>query len=69
MLGLHGLLRNRFFRDEAHKRAADRLANSPQYGFTRVRFRSLAKKTTQQNTLFALSNLYLARNQMLLATG
>jgi IS5 family transposase len=39
-----------------------------QFGYTKVRFRGLAKNTTQIITLFALSNLYLARKR-LLATG
>ncbi|PIN57572.1 transposase, partial [Pseudomonas syringae] len=30
-----------------------------QFGYTKVRFRGLAKNTAQQSTLFALSNLFL----------
>jgi transposase, IS5 family len=36
-----------------------------QLGFTRVRYRELAKNTAQLSTLFALSNLYLARRSLL----
>ena len=40
-----------------------------QFGFTKVRYRGLAKNTAQLTTLFALSNLYLVRRQLLQATG
>lgn len=40
-----------------------------QFGFTKVRYRGLAKNTAQLKTLFALSNLYLVRRQLLAATG
>lgn len=33
-----------------------------QFGYTKVRFRDLAKNITQQTTLFALSNLWIMRN-------
>jgi transposase, IS5 family len=36
-----------------------------QFGFTKVRYRGLAKNTAQLTTLFALSNLYLARRSLL----
>jgi len=39
-----------------------------QFGFTKVRYRGLAKNTAQLHTLFALSNLWMAR-QHLLFTG
>ncbi len=39
-----------------------------QFGYTKVRFRGLAKNIAQQATLFALSNLWMARKR-LLATG
>ena len=39
-----------------------------QFGFTKVRYRGLAKNTAQLTTLFALSNLYLVRRQLLKAT-
>ena len=39
-----------------------------QFGYTKVRYRGLAKNTTQLETLFALGNLYQAR-RALLATG
>jgi hypothetical protein len=32
-----------------------------QFGYTKVRFRGLAKNTAQLITLFALSNLWMAR--------
>jgi IS5 family transposase len=32
-----------------------------QFGFTKVRYRGLAKNTAQVTTLFALSNLWMAR--------
>jgi IS5 family transposase len=40
-----------------------------QFGFTKVRYRGLAKNTAQLTTLFALSNLYLVRGQLLESTG
>ena len=40
-----------------------------QFGFTKVRYRGLAKNTAQLTTLFALSNLYLVRRQLLSASG
>ena len=36
-----------------------------QFGFVKVRFRGLAKNTSQVITLFALSNLWMVRKQML----
>lgn len=36
-----------------------------QFGFVKVRYRGLAKNTAQIKTLFALSNLWLARRQIL----
>jgi IS5 family transposase len=40
-----------------------------QFGFTKVRYRGLTKNTAQLTTLFALSNLYLVRRQLLSASG
>jgi len=40
-----------------------------QFGFTKVRYRGLAKNTAQLVTLFALSNLWMARRQLLEAQG
>ncbi|KAB7768876.1 IS5 family transposase [Xanthomonas maliensis] len=40
-----------------------------QFGYTKVRYRGLAKNTAQALTLFALSNLWLARRQLLRRTG
>lgn len=37
-----------------------------QFGFTKVRYRGLMKNTAQLNTLFALSNLWMARQHILL---
>ena len=37
-----------------------------QFGFTKVRYRGLMKNTAQLNTLFALSNLWMARKHILL---
>jgi IS5 family transposase len=34
-----------------------------QFGYTKVRYRGLAKNTAQVVTLFALSNLWMARRQ------
>jgi IS5 family transposase len=34
-----------------------------QFGFVKVRYRGLAKNTAQLVTLFALSNLYMARKR------
>lgn len=39
------------------------------FGFVKVRFKGLAKNTTQVITLFALANLYLARKHLLPTTG
>ncbi|QJQ11556.1 IS5 family transposase [Pseudomonas putida] len=36
-----------------------------QFGYTKVRFRGLAKNTAQQATLFALSNLWMTRKRLL----
>jgi IS5 family transposase len=40
-----------------------------QFGFVKVRFRGLAKNTVQVLTLFALSNLWMARKQLMGSTG
>ena len=40
-----------------------------QFGFTKVRYRGLAKNTAQLVTLFALSNLWMARRQLLETQG
>ena len=40
-----------------------------QFGFVKVRFRGLAKNTAQLMTLFALSNLWMARRRLMAATG
>ncbi|ABM95552.1 IS5 family transposase [Methylibium petroleiphilum] len=40
-----------------------------QFGFTKVRYRGLAKNTAQIVTLFALSNLWMARRQLMRAPG
>ena len=34
-----------------------------QFGFTKVRYRGLAKNTAQLTTLFALSNLWMVRHR------
>ncbi len=36
-----------------------------QFGYTKVRFRGLAKNIAQQTRLFALSNLWMVRNRLL----
>jgi transposase, IS5 family len=36
-----------------------------QFGFTKVRYKGLAKNTAQLMTLFALSNLWMARRQLI----
>ena len=36
-----------------------------QFGYTKVRFRGLAKNIAQQTTLFALSNLWMVRKRLL----
>jgi len=36
-----------------------------QFGFTKVRYRGLVKNTAQLVTLFALSNLWTARRQLM----
>lgn len=36
-----------------------------QFGFSKVRYRGLAKNTAQIVTLFALSNLWMARRRLL----
>ncbi len=40
-----------------------------QFGYTKVRYRGLAKNAAQVLTLFALSNLWMARRRLLPATG
>lgn len=40
-----------------------------QFGYAKVRYRGLAKNTAQVLTLFALSNLWMARRQLLQPTG
>jgi len=40
-----------------------------QFGSTKVRYRGLAKNTAQLITLFALSNLWMARRQLMGARG
>ena len=40
-----------------------------QFGYTKVRYRGLMKNTLQLKTLFALSNLWMARHQLLAAQG
>ena len=40
-----------------------------QFGFQKTRYRGLAKNGAQLNTLFALSNLWMARRRMLAMTG
>jgi IS5 family transposase len=40
-----------------------------QFGYTKVRFRGLAKNTAQLVTLFALSNLWMARRYLMKNTG
>ena len=40
-----------------------------QFGYVKVRYRGLAKNTAQVLTLFALSNLWMARRRLLTQTG
>ena len=40
-----------------------------QFGYLKVRFKGLAKNTTQVLTLFALSNLWMARKRLMAMTG
>ena len=40
-----------------------------QFGYAKVRYRGLAKNTAQVLTLFALSNLWMVRRQLLPAAG
>ena len=40
-----------------------------QFGFTKVRYKGLAKNTAQRMTLFALSNLWMARRHLMGARG
>ncbi|SOT99310.1 transposase [Xanthomonas arboricola pv. fragariae] len=40
-----------------------------QFGYTKVRYRGLAKNTAQVLTLFALSNLWMKRKQLVTAMG
>ena len=40
-----------------------------QFGYTKVRFRGLVKNTAQLVTLFALSNLWMARRHLLTNAG
>ncbi|WP_417548466.1 transposase [Marinobacter segnicrescens] len=40
-----------------------------QFGYSKVRFRGLVKNTAQMVTLFALSNLWMARRHLLSSAG
>ncbi|WP_316391890.1 transposase [Citrobacter farmeri] len=40
-----------------------------QFGYTKVRFRGLVRNTAQLVTLFALSNLWMARRHLLASAG
>ena len=40
-----------------------------QFGYTKVRYRGLKKNTLQLKTLFALSNLWMVRHQLLAERG
>ena len=40
-----------------------------QFGFTKVRYKGLTKNTAQLVTLFALSNLWMVRRQLMGARG
>ena len=40
-----------------------------QFGYVKVRYRGLAKNTAQLHTLFALSNLWMARKKLELLMG
>ena len=40
-----------------------------QFGYTKVRYKGLAKNTAQLMTLFALRNVWMARRQLLGARG
>jgi IS5 family transposase len=40
-----------------------------QFGYAKVRYRDLAKNTARLTTLFALSNLWMVRRQVLGARG
>lgn len=40
-----------------------------QFGYTKVRYRGIAKNAAQVMTLFALSNLWMARKRILVAAG
>ena len=40
-----------------------------QFGYTKVRYRGLMKNTLQLTTLFALSNLWMVRHQLLEERG
>ena len=40
-----------------------------QFGYVKVRYRGLAKNATQVMTLFALSNLWMARKRLLAMAG
>ncbi len=40
-----------------------------QFGYTKVRYRGLAKNTAQVLTLFALSNLWMKRKQLIPVVG
>jgi len=40
-----------------------------QFGYRKVRYKGLAKNAQQQQTLFALANLYMARKRLLVITG
>lgn len=67
--------RAKAFREERKKAQVRARVEHPfrvlkrQFGYVKVRFRGLAKNTAQLLTLFALTNLYLARKRLLALTG
>jgi hypothetical protein len=48
----------------ARIRAGRRIPWAAQFGYRKVRYRGLAKNTAQLHTLFALSNLWMARDKL-----
>jgi IS5 family transposase len=70
-----GRAKSRIQREEHHKASIQAKVEHPfrvikrQFGLTKVRFKGLAKNTAHVVTLFALSNLWMARKKLMAMMG
>jgi IS5 family transposase len=70
-----GRIKSRIQREEHHKASTRAKVEHPfrvikrQFGLTKVRFKGLAKNTAHVVTLFALSNLWMARRKLMAMMG